>query len=55
MVRAEDVGLKGTELPEEVNANAEACDILEKIRGTAACMMGFAKNLDDARDITRRA
>lgn len=48
VVKAEDVGLKGTELPEEVNANKEACDLLEKIRGTAACMMGFAKNLEDA-------
>lgn len=50
MVRAEDVGLKGTELPEEVNADKRACDILEAIRGTAACMMGFAKNLQDATD-----
>lgn len=48
VVKAEDVGLKGTELPEEVNANKEACDLLEKIRGTAACMMGFAKDLEDA-------
>ena len=48
MVRAEDVGLKGTELPEEINANAHAMEILEKIRGTAACMMGFAKDLADA-------
>lgn len=48
MVRAEDVGLKGTELPEEVNANKKAMELLEKIRGTAACRMGFAKNLEDA-------
>lgn len=48
MVKAEDVGLKGTELPEEVNANKEACDLLEKIRGTAARMMGFATDLEDA-------
>lgn len=48
VVKAEDVGLKGTELPEEVNANKEASDLLEKIRGTAACMMGFAKDLEDA-------
>lgn len=48
MVRAEDVGLKGTELPEEVNANKKAMELLEKIRGTAACMMGFAKDLEDA-------
>lgn len=38
MVRAEDIGMTGTELPEEVNRNAPACKLLEKIRGTAACM-----------------
>lgn len=50
LVRAEDIHMKGTELPEEVNQNQEACDLLEKIRGTAACMMGFAKDLPDATD-----
>lgn len=50
LVRAEDVHALGTELPEEVNANTELMDILEKIRGTAACMMGFAKDLKDATD-----
>lgn len=48
IVKAEDVGLTGTELPEEVNSNKRACELLEKIRGTAACMMGFAKDLEDA-------
>lgn len=48
LVRAEDIGLAGTELPEEVNRNAEVCELLEKIRGTAACKMGFAKDLLDA-------
>lgn len=48
LVRAEDIGLAGTELPEEVNRNAEVCELLEKIRGTAACKMGFAKDLADA-------
>lgn len=48
LVRAEDIGMKGTELPEEINGNAGACELLEKIRGTAACMMGFAKDLEDA-------
>lgn len=48
LVHAEDVGLKGTELPEEINNNKEVCELLEKIRGTACCMMGFAKNLQDA-------
>lgn len=30
LVRAEDVGATGTELPEEVNNNKELCDLLEK-------------------------
>lgn len=48
LVRAEDINMKGTELPDEVNNNKEACDLLEKIRGAAACLMGFAKDLKDA-------
>ena len=48
LVQAEDIGMKGTELPEEINGNARVCEILEKIRGTVACMMGFAKDLEDA-------
>ena len=48
LVRAEDVNATGMELPEEVNSNAELCEVLEKVRGTAACMMGFAKDLKDA-------
>ncbi len=48
LVRTEDVNATGMELPEEVNSNAELCEVLEKVRGTAACMMGFAKDLKDA-------
>ena len=48
LVRAEDVNATGMELPEEVNSNAELCEVLEKVRGIAACMMGFAKDLKDA-------
>lgn len=48
LVRAEDIGLTGTELPEEINSNASACELLEKIRGTACVMMGLAKDLEDA-------
>lgn len=48
LVRAADIGLKGTELPDEVNGDKRACDLLEKIRGMAACLMGFAKDLADA-------
>ena len=50
LVRAEDIGMKGTELPAEINANKMVMELLEKIRGTACVMMGFAKNLQDATD-----
>lgn len=50
LVKAEDIGMTGTELPEEINGNKEICDLLEKIRGTACCKMGFAKDLQDATD-----
>lgn len=48
MVRAEDIGMKGTETPAEINGDKRACELLEKIRGTAACIMGFASDLEDA-------
>ena len=48
LVRAQDIGLTGTELPEAINGDRAASDLLEKIRGTAACMMGFARDLEDA-------
>lgn len=50
LVRAEDIGMTGTELPEEINQNKEICELLEKIRGIACCRMGFAKDLPDATD-----
>lgn len=50
LVRAEDIGMKGTELPEQINSNKEIMDLLEKIRGTACVMMGFAKDLKEATD-----
>lgn len=40
-VKAEDVGLKGTELPEELEASPELLDKLEKIRGVAAVRVGL--------------
>ena len=42
--------MTGTELPAEINQNKEICSLLEKIRGTACCKMGFAKDLQDATD-----
>ena len=48
LVRAADIGMKGTGLPEEVNGNKPVSALLEKIRGTACVQMGFAKDLADA-------
>ena len=42
--------MTGTELPGEINQNKELCELLEKIRATACCKMGFAKDLQDAAD-----
>ena len=50
LVKAEDLGMKGTELPEEINSNKDVMETLEKIRGTACVMMGFAKDLKEATD-----
>ena len=49
LVRAEDIGLKGTELPGAVDSSAAAAK-LEAIRGAACVKMGFAKDLKDATD-----
>ncbi|ACB85722.1 2-methylaconitate cis-trans isomerase PrpF family protein [Natranaerobius thermophilus] len=40
-VRAEDLGLRGNETPEEIDNNEEALKTLEEIRGKAAVMMGI--------------
>ncbi|MDQ6597096.1 PrpF domain-containing protein [Bacillus salipaludis] len=42
-VRAEDVGQTGTKLPNEVNANTNLLDILEKIRVKAGIKIGLIK------------
>ena len=51
-VHPEDFGVKGTEIPSEFNALpncAEICRRLEIIRGTGAILLGFAKDLEDAK------
>lgn len=48
IVRASDLGIKGTELPAEVDANKALAKKLEAIRGAACVEMGFAKDLADA-------
>jgi len=47
-----DFGLNGTELPSQFNALPncnEICRIMEIIRGTGAVILGFARDLEDAR------
>ena len=51
-VHPEDFGVKGTEIPSAFNALPNVDDIcrrLEIIRGTGAVILGFAKDLEDAR------
>lgn len=48
LVRAEDLGFNGTELPAEIDADKEKSARLEAIRGAACVKMGFAKDLEDA-------
>lgn len=40
-VKAEDLGLTGKELPDNLNANAEKLDLLETVRGLAAVKLGL--------------
>lgn len=40
-VRAEDLGLNGTELPSELDNNPEKLELLEKVRGVAAVKLGL--------------
>ena len=51
-VHPEDFGVTGTEIPSAFNALPdckEICRKLEIIRGTGAVLLGFAKDLEDAR------
>ncbi|MBI4192587.1 MAG: PrpF family protein [Betaproteobacteria bacterium] len=47
-VKAADVGLKGTEMPEELERNVEAMKKLGAIRLAASVAMGISKNTDEA-------
>lgn len=50
IVDAKDLGAACTEQPGEITGNKELSDLLENIRGVACCKMGFAKDLEDARE-----
>lgn len=47
-VRAKDLGLTGIETPAQINSNSKMLDLLEKIRGKAATIIGMAKDEADA-------
>lgn len=42
--RAKDLGLSGRELPDELNADAEKLELLEKVRGLAAVKLGLIED-----------
>ena len=42
--RAKDLGLTGKELPDELNANSDKLDLLEKVRGLAAVKLGLIED-----------
>ena len=48
LVKAEDLGLTGKELPVQVDGNSAVAQKLEAIRGAACVKMGFAETLTEA-------
>ena len=51
-VKAEDLGLRGNELPDEMDTNANACIWLETIRGIIAQRLGYVDDYQEAFDKT---
>lgn len=47
-INAESVGYKGTELQDDINSDAEALEMFEKIRAYGAVRMGLISHLDEA-------
>lgn len=50
-VCARDIGLKGTELPDELEADKRVLGLLENIRRAASVAMGISQSLEEAADI----
>lgn len=48
-VKAQDVGLRGTELPQELSTNSEVLTTLDLIRCKASVAMGISQSLEDAK------
>ncbi|MGI6677617.1 MAG: 2-methylaconitate cis-trans isomerase PrpF family protein [Dehalobacterium sp.] len=51
-VKAEELGIKGPELPDEVNANPKLMETLEEIRGLFAVKIGRADDWKNARVVS---
>ena len=47
-IQAEDLGLKGTESPDELDSNTEKMEIIQKIRRKCAFMTGLSKSEHEA-------
>jgi len=47
-ILADDLGLKGTESPDELDSNTEKMEIIQKIRRKCAFMTGLSKSEDEA-------
>ena len=52
-VRAADLGLKGTESPQEIDSDPKMLELLENIRCTASVIMGIAPDKQTARENIR--
>ncbi len=52
-VRAADIGLKGTESPQEIDSDPKMLELLENIRCTASVIMGIASDRQTARESIR--
>ncbi|MBS1480424.1 MAG: PrpF protein [Christensenellaceae bacterium] len=48
LVRAEDIGVTGLEMPDAIDHDKQLNERLERIRGAACVQMGFAEDLEDA-------
>ena len=51
-IRAEELGMKGTETPQQIDSNSKLVNAIESVRGRAAQLLGFVNNWEDARTLT---
>ncbi|GAB3063561.1 PrpF domain-containing protein [Virgibacillus ainsalahensis] len=52
-VRASDLGLTGTETPEQIESRPGQLEILEEIRAAGACLIGLVKTKEEAKLISQ--